>query len=131
MLSDFYDQFDGKVVPKDLEQPFVIKASPKLKIGGKIDRVDEKDGQLEVIDYKTGRVMEQRDVDKSLQMTVYALAVTDPGIYGKKPEEVKMTFYFLDTGERKSTKRTAEQLRQAKKEIVQKMMVHIMEKDVR
>jgi DNA helicase-2/ATP-dependent DNA helicase PcrA len=120
MLSDFYDQFDAKVIPKDLEQPFVVRVSPKLKVGGKIDRVDEKRGKLEVIDYKTGKVMEQKDIDKSLQMTAYALAATDKGIYGKKPEEVVLTFYFLDTGEKKSTKRTPAQLKQVKKELVEK-----------
>jgi len=120
MLTDFYKKFDSKVIPKDLEQPFVIKVSPKLKIGGRIDRVDEKKGELEIMDYKTGKAMEQKKIDQSLQMTVYALAATDKGIYGKKPEEIVLTFYFLDTGEKKSTKRTADQLEQAKKELVDK-----------
>jgi DNA helicase-2/ATP-dependent DNA helicase PcrA len=120
ILTNFYKKFDSKIIPRDLEQPFIIRVSPKLKIGGKIDRVDEKKGKLEIIDYKTGRVMEQRAVDESLQMTVYALAATNEGIYGKKPEEVVLTFYFLDTGEKKSTKRTASQLGEAKKELVEK-----------
>jgi DNA helicase-2/ATP-dependent DNA helicase PcrA len=120
MLTDFYRKFDPKVIPKDLEQPFVIRVNPKLKVGGKIDRVDEKKGKFEVIDYKTGKVMDQKKIDKSLQMTVYALAATDKGIYGKKPGEVVLTFYFLDTGEKKPTKRTAEQLEQAKKELIDK-----------
>jgi DNA helicase-2/ATP-dependent DNA helicase PcrA len=120
MLTDFYKQFDAKLIPRDLEQPFIIRVSPKLKIGGKIDRVDEAKGKLEIIDYKTGKVMEQKDVDQSLQMTVYALAAADKGIYGKKPEEVMLTFYFLDKGEKKFTKRTPEQLEQAKKELLEK-----------
>ena len=120
MLVDFYKRFDSRLIPKDLEQSFVIKISPKLKIGGKIDRIDEPGGKLEVIDYKTGRVLDQKDVDKSLQMTVYALAATDKGIYGKKPEEVILSFYFLDTSEKKSTKRTASQLEQAKRELSEK-----------
>ncbi len=120
MLSDFYKKFDAKVVPRDLEQPFIIRVSPKLRIGGKIDRVDEKNGQLEIIDYKTGRVMDQKTVDNSLQMTVYALAATDPGIYNKNPEAVVLTFYYLDPGEKKSTKRTGEQLKKAKKDLAEK-----------
>ena len=120
ILADFYDQFDSQIIPKDLEQPFIIRINPGLKIGGKIDRVDEQKGKLEVIDYKTGKVMEQKEIDKSLQMTVYALAATDKGIYGKKPEEVTLTFYYLDTGEKKSTKRTADQLGEVKKELVEK-----------
>jgi DNA helicase-2/ATP-dependent DNA helicase PcrA len=88
---------------------------------GKIDRVDEKkDGALEIIDYKTGKTMEQKEADKSLQMTVYALAATDKGIFDKKPEDLILTFYFLDSGKKISTHRTTEQLAQAKKEILER-----------
>jgi len=59
-------------------------------------------------------------LDKSLQMTVYALAATDKGVYGKKPEDAVLTFYFLDIAQKKSTKRTAQQLEQAKKELLEK-----------
>jgi len=121
MLVNFYKDFNPKVKIMALEQLFTLKIAPNLKIAGKIDRINEKkDGFLEIIDYKTGKTMEQKEVDKSLQMTVYALAATDKGIFNKKPEEVVLTFYFLDAGEKKSTKRTTEQLAQAKKEILNK-----------
>jgi len=121
MLNDFYDKaYDPKRIPKAVEQMFVIKASPSLRIGGKIDRVDESRGKLEIIDYKTGKTFDQKVVDKSLQMTVYALAATDKGIHAKKPEEVVLSFYFLDSGEKKSTKRAAKELKEAKKELIEK-----------
>jgi len=120
MLADFYEKFDAKTIPKDLEQPFIIKVSPQLKIGGKIDRIDEKEGKLEIIDYKTGKVLDQNDIDKSLQLTVYALAATDRGLYSRKAKDVILTFYFLETTEKKSTKRTVEQLKQAKNELLEK-----------
>jgi DNA helicase-2/ATP-dependent DNA helicase PcrA len=121
ILADFFDQaFDPKHVPKELEQTFVVRVSPRLKVGGRIDRVDKSQESLEIIDYKTGRLMDQKDVDKSLQMTVYAMAAVDEGIHGMNPENVTLTFYFLDSGEKRSTKRTASQLAKAKKEIVQK-----------
>jgi len=121
MLTNFYKNLDKKVIFKSLEQPFIIKVSPDLRVGGKIDRVDQvgKD-KIEIIDYKTGRSLEQKEVDKSLQMTVYALAAQDKGIYNKNPQEVTLTFYFLDSGKKISTKRTSKQLQEVRKEIIKK-----------
>ena len=121
MLKNFYEQgYYPQIPPKSLEQNFVVKISPYLKVGGKIDRVDEIEGKLEIIDYKTGKVWEQKKIDESLQMTVYALAAIDKGIYNKKPEEVILSFYFLKAGEKKSTRRNKKQLEEAKKELLAK-----------
>ncbi len=97
-----------------------------------VDAIDRQNSRLAIEEWKNqnpldqhtaenfSKVWDQKKVDKSLQMTVYALAATDPGIYAKKPEEVVLSFYFLQTGEKKSTKRTAKQLEQSKKEILAK-----------
>ena len=115
MLKDFFDQaYDPKKIPRDLEQSFTVRVSPMLKVGGRIDRVDKVGNRLEVIDYKTGKVMDQKEIDSSLQMTIYALAAADEGIYGVKPEEVALSFYFLDEGKKRSTTRTAKELKEAK-----------------
>jgi len=120
MLSEFFDKFyNPDKLPKDLEQIFKIKMSSDLKIGGKIDRIDTlPDGKLEVIDYKTGKRPTEKEIAENLQMTVYALAVTDEGIYGKKPEEVVLSFYFFDAHEKVSSQRTKEQLEKAKTELL-------------
>ncbi len=121
MMINFYKDFDKKTNIQFLEQPFVIKVSPSLRVGGKIDRVDKvgKD-KIEIIDYKTGRMQDQKEIDKSLQMTVYALAAQDKGIYDKNPKDVILTFYFLDSGKKMSTSRTSEQLKEVREEIIKK-----------
>ena len=122
ILTVYYKKnYDPKNIPLDLEQIFTIKVSPDLKIGGKIDRVDLlPNGKLEIIDYKTGRVPSMEKLEKNLQMTVYALAASDPGIYNKDLKDVVMSFYFFETQEKISTKRTKEQLEEAKKELIGK-----------
>lgn len=98
----------------------MIKAKQGLRIGGRIDRIDEAKSGMEIIDYKTGKVIDQKELDKSLQMSVYALAATDPGVLGQNPEDVVLSFYFLDKGEKKSTSRTKKQLLKAKKDLIKK-----------
>jgi DNA helicase-2/ATP-dependent DNA helicase PcrA len=120
MLSRFYEVNKPFNSPLTLEQNFLIKISPELKLKGRIDRIDKIGNQIEIIDYKTGKVMDQKEVDKSLQMTAYGLAVADKGTLNKKSDEVILTFYFLDSGEKKSTTRSAKQLETAKKEIQNK-----------
>jgi putative RecB family exonuclease len=77
-------------------------------VSGQIDRIDRlPSGKVEVIDYKTGRISSQRDVDQSLQLSIYALACRDALGLGT-PERV--TLYFTESSTRMSTVRTDEQL---------------------
>lgn len=126
-LSDFLKtQFDKKVIPEVLEQPFMVPLISEdkkeyIKIGGKMDRVDIlPDGGIEIIDYKTGaNVPTQKEIDNDLQMTFYALAATkiiEPP-FNKKPENIKLTFYYFENQNKVTTVRTKEQLEEATKEI--------------
>lgn len=126
-LSGFLKEaFDPNVIPALLEQKFTLPLPAKggerpLKIGGVMDRVDViSDGSLEIIDYKTGATIpSQREVDNNLQLTFYALAATTipEEYFNKKPEQVKLSLYFLDTQDKFTTKRTKEQLKAAIEEI--------------
>lgn len=122
LLSEYYEKgFDPKVIPVNLEQSFKIKITPMLTFGGKIDRVDElPDGKIEIIDYKTGSAPKNRKPETDLQLTVYALAATDRGIYKKPPEKVIVSFYFFEGQQKFSATRTKEQLDIAKQEIARK-----------
>ncbi len=122
LLNGFFDQgYDPTIIPKDLEQSFKVKITPLLKLGGKIDRVDElPGGKIEIIDYKTGQAPKSKDPGKDLQLTVYALAATDVGIYHKKPDDVIVSFYFFENQQKVTATRTKEQLEEAKQIIAQK-----------
>ena len=120
LLGGFYEKgYDPKRIPTSLEEPFKIKITPALTLGGKIDRIDKlPDGTVEIIDYKTGQAPKNRDVTRDPQLTVYALSATAAGgVYQTKPDKVIVSFYFFEGQEKISATRTAEQLEAAKDEI--------------
>ncbi|MBI2036081.1 ATP-dependent helicase [Candidatus Microgenomates bacterium] len=118
------DAFDPKHLPISLEMPFqfsIGKQDNILRIGGKIDRIDKlSNGKIEILDYKTGtNLPDEKELDKNFQLTVYALAATevkDP-LLGKKPDEVVLSLYFLESGRKFTTTRTKEQLEAAKEKL--------------
>lgn len=58
---------------------------------GSIDRVDDDDGVLRVVDYKTNKRVKDRDrVKRSLQLSIYALACQH--LYGELPGTVALDF---------------------------------------
>lgn len=125
MLDVFYKQsVDLKNKPVLLERQFTVPLTGKsgpLKIGGVIDRVDElSDGGIEIIDYKTGAtVPSQKEVDRNMQLSLYALAATkisEPP-FAKLPNQIKLTLWYLDENVRISTFRTKEQLEAVVQEV--------------
>lgn len=117
--------FDKKNLPSFLELPFQFSVSPALKIGGKIDRIDKlTNGTIEVLDYKTGAsLLTQREIDENLQLTIYALAVTEIAnvpLPQRNPKGVLLSFYFLESGQKLTTQRTKEQLSYAKEALLRK-----------
>ncbi len=124
-LNIYFDtQYKSKTKIITLEQPFMVplmREGQSLKIGGKIDRIDEmSNGKIEIIDYKTGRMPSKREVDTNLQLSMYALAASEirGAPFGIKPDDITLTLYFFDTNERISTQRTGEQLALEKIEIL-------------
>ncbi len=124
LLRRFYRQYDPQTKVKDLEKTFIVKLGPDFKVGGRIDRIDDLGaGRLEIIDYKSGQVWEQKKIDQSWQMTLYALALADPRsnlFCQPDPAKLKLSFYFLETGEKKTTVRSLLQLKRAGRELLTK-----------
>lgn len=121
-LSGFLKNgFNPKILPVALEQPFTVPIGKDLKIGGRVDRVDDLgNGEIEIVDYKTGATIPlQRDVDRNLQLSFYALAATKIPTppFGKTPDKVKLSLYYLDEQEKISTTRTVKELENAVAEI--------------
>jgi len=119
ILSDYYDkEFDKGNLPVKLEESFLVtlpkrKGEGILKIRGKIDRVDILDDGIEIIDYKTGSsIPSQNDVDKNLQLTMYALAAyfRNDAPFDIDIKKIKLSLYYFEEQKKISTVRTQEQL---------------------
>ena len=126
-LKDYYKgEFESSNLPFAVEKSFVVPLAPRggerrLKIGGKIDRVDNLgNGKIGVIDYKTGaNIPSQKQVDNDLQLSFYALAavsIKEPP-FEKSAKDIKLSLYYFDGQEKITTVRTKEQLKETEKEI--------------
>lgn len=122
ILSDYY-KINASVPQKiiDLESRFQvpIKGNNETHIlTGAIDRIDQIHGGFEVIDYKTNKIVPPySSVLKNLQLAIYRLALTNrwPNL---KPEDVKLTLYFLRTGDKLTTVKTKNELEETKQLIL-------------
>lgn len=117
IVKNYYEKyFDPKKTPLSLELPFSFYLDPTLKITGKIDRVDGLPGHaIEIIDYKTGQVDHNSKHSYTLQLGIYALAATRVAHVAlrRKPEDITVTLFYLEPGEkvtRKVTKETLEEV---------------------
>ena len=93
-LSEFVDSVQRKGFPKvlRLEEPFELQVGNAV-IAGRVDRVDElPDGRVAITDYKTGKSRSQEDADKSLQLSIYALAAKEKWGYSV----ASLMFYNLE-----------------------------------
>jgi DNA helicase-2/ATP-dependent DNA helicase PcrA len=96
----------------------------KLKIGGRIDRVDQlADGRIEIIDYKTGsNIPDEKKMKEDFQLTFYALAAANvrDAIFNKSPDEIVLTLFYVESNKKISTTRSKEELESAKDKILKK-----------
>ena len=100
--------------PLLLEQPFSLRVDG-LRLTGRIDRVDRHpDGAYEVIDYKTGSAKRAADLQRDLQLGVYALAARE--VFHFDP--LSLSYYYLETSERITVDKPKERLEEDRQTIV-------------
>jgi len=100
--------------PLLLEQPFSLRVDG-LRLTGRIDRVDRhRDGSYEVIDYKTGSAKRAADLQRDLQLGVYALAARE--VFHFDP--LSLSYYYLETSERVTVDKPQERLEDDRQTIV-------------
>lgn len=120
-LKEYYQKEKGgskKII--ELEKTINLKLAG-VKFTGRVDRIDRIDGnKVEIIDYKTGKLKEQKDVDKDLQTSLYAWGVRENFNY--EPEI--LTLYFVEEVTKVSSHKTLEQIKEqvAKTEEVVEIM---------
>jgi putative RecB family exonuclease len=73
-LEDEVDRSDPATEPRGVERT-VSSRTNRLAISGRVDRIDERDGELVIVDYKTGRSrLGDDDARGSLALALYAVA---------------------------------------------------------
>ncbi|MBN2028647.1 ATP-dependent helicase [bacterium] len=84
-------------VPKFIEEPFSFMLG-KNRISGRWDRVDEREGQIVIVDFKTSEVHKQdaadRRVKESLQLVIYAMAYAIK--WDRLPDRIEL--HFIESG---------------------------------
>jgi DNA helicase-2/ATP-dependent DNA helicase PcrA len=78
--------------PERVEAPFVL-ASGQHVVRGRIDAVYQRDGRLELVDFKTGRAAPMGDRPATLQLNLYGLAAVDT--WGADPDRLRTTYCYL------------------------------------
>lgn len=96
----FLESRFADMVPLFAERPFLLPVGDRF-VGGRIDAIyGASDGPWEVVDYKTGKPPAADDPLARAQLDLYALACID--VWGKRPEELTLTYLYLATGEERS-----------------------------
>ncbi len=103
---------------RSAEPPEVIETERRFelqvgsaKLAGRVDRIDRTGpDSVAIVDYKTGKPKSQEDADKSLQLSLYALAARET--WGKRAD--RLIFHNLENNTPVYTTRTDAELEAAK-----------------
>ena len=82
----------ARLEPLLVEAPFALRLGDRF-VRGRIDAVYERDGRIELVDFKTGRSFVDGDPGAGVQLDVYALAAVD--VLGFDPGALRVTYCYL------------------------------------
>ena len=89
------------------EKRFSLELENNVQITGRIDQINRLGpGEVEVVDYKTGRPKTATHARNDLQLGIYALAARED----LEVEPARLVYYNLETNERVASTRDAKQL---------------------
>lgn len=86
----------GGLHPLAVERPFALAVDGWV-VRGRVDAVYERDGRVEVVDFKTGRPPAPDDGGAGVQLDLYALAAVD--CWRHAPSALRTTEWYLEAGE--------------------------------
>ncbi len=124
MLKNFYDKDRKKLLP-----PFMVERRFEIKLGGKtltgrIDRIGkDKEGNFELIDFKTGEVGNRdlaelkKRAKRDDQLLLYTVAARQA--LGIDPKSVAI--FYLDTGEKVEVELDRQEIKKRKADIEERI----------
>ena len=105
-VTEYLRGIDRERQPLGVERTVSLHTET-LAVTGRLDRLDDRDGELVVVDYKTGRAqLTDDDARTSLPLALYAVAVA--GMFRRPCQRVEL--HHLPTGEVLTHRHTAETL---------------------
>ena len=105
----------------ELEKTFALPVENNIVLKGRIDQINSLGrGEVEIVDYKTGKAKKESEARRDLQLSIYAIAAKE--ILELKP--ARLVFHYLQDNSRQETTRSAKQLEEAQA-IVQEVAADI------
>ncbi len=115
-LKGYYE-----LIEQNPPRPMILESGFTVKIGdlvlkGRIDRIDEIDGGVEIIDYKTGKPKAENKItkDDKKQLLIYQIAAKEA--LGLEPK--RLTFHYLENNTKVSFLGSDKEIEQLKDELM-------------
>jgi CRISPR/Cas system-associated exonuclease Cas4 (RecB family) len=115
LMRQFFRWWSG--VPRKVlavEKGFAV-AVDGMEVMGRLDRIEEVEGGVEVVDYKTVAPCSQEEADADLQLSLYALAAEQ--LFEKPCRKLLFLFLSEDGVTERMTSRSPSQLRDARTQL--------------